>query len=632
MFDFEYNTNVGFVPRVAVIGAKYEQVEEDIEEIQGELGDLSKNVADNSAAIEENSAAIANNSVAIEENAVAISGNSVAIEKNAAAIAENAAAIEENAAAIIDEARLREAEIAAINRRIDNLPAFETKLVEKLPEEGEPDIIYLVKDEGKDTCSEFVYVDGDWEKLGSEIDLSDYVKNEALEAAIAPLAVQENVYTKAEADAKFITEHQDLSDYVKEEVLEAAIAPLAVQENVYTKSEADAKFLTEHQDLSGIESDIQNVSGSVENLENEIELVSGYIEDLSENVYTKTEADAKFLTEHQDLSDYVKNEALEAAIAPLAVQENVYTKSEADAKFITEHQDLSGIESDIESLSGAVENVQSEVETLSGSVEDLSENVSYEFESVDTKLAGLAEVNAVQNEKISAVTADYKKLKDIVGDMGGDVEYLVPSDGKLTDVLKKSGTVKLSEDTQSATYTGGITSKNVTKLHLNGKTLTFTGTTVNNPGIMTRGSEQLTVIGKGTFDANGRIAIEANGTNSVINLSGSTGFFGAEPTYVTDRSGGELIYCYLGTINIYAGIFKNEGADKKFLLNCYDANYRSGKANIVVMGGKFYDFDPANNTAEGEGTSFVPDGYESVHTTEEIDGVVHDVYTVKKSA
>lgn len=481
MFDFEYNTNVGFVPRVAVIGAKYGQVEEDIEEMQDELGDLSKNVADNSAAI--------------EENAAAINGNSVAIEENTAAIAENAAAI-------IDEARIRETEIAAVNERINNIPAFEMKLVEELPEEGEPTIIYLVKDKGKDTCSEYVYVDGKWEKLGSEVDLSDYVKEEDLEAAIAPLAVQENVYTKAEADVKFLTEHQDLSD----------------------------------------------------------------------------------------------------------------------------------IESDIESLSGTVKNTQSEVEILSGSVEDLSENVSYEFESVDTKLAGLAEVNAVQNEKISAVTADYKKLKDIVGDMGGDVEYLVPGDGKLTDVLKKSGTVKLSEDTQSATYTGGITSKNVTTLHLNGKTLTLTGATVNNPGIMTRGSEQLTVIGKGTFNANGRIAVEANGTSSIINLSGSTGFFGAEPTYVTDRSGGELIYCYLGTINIYAGIFKNEGADKKFLLNCYDANYRSGKANIIVMGGKFYDFDPANNTAEGEGTSFVPDGYESVHTTEEIDGIVHDVYTVKKSA
>ena len=76
----------------------------------------------------------------------------------------------------------------------------------------------------------------------------------------------------------------------------------------------------------------------------------------------------------------------------------------------------------------------------------------------------------------------------------------------------------------------------------------------------------------------------------------------------------------------------NKGENKGFTLNCYDANYRSGKANIVVMGGKFYDFDPANNAAEGEGTSFVPEGYESVHTTEEIDGVVHDVYTVKKSA
>ena len=259
-------------------------------------------------------------------------------------------------------------------------------------------------------------------------------------------------------------------------------------------------------------------------------------------------------------------------------------------------------------------------------------DVLLELDSVDEKLAGLADANAAQDVRIDSAVSDYKKLKEIVGDLGGDVEYAVPGDAKLTDALRKSGTVKLTEDIESATYAGGITSKNVTTLNTNGKTLTFTGTTTNNPGIMTRGAERLTVVGKGTVDGNGRIAIEANGADSVINLSGSTGFFGAEPTYVTDRSGGELIYCYLGTINIYAGVFMNKGVDKGFTLNCYDANYKSGKANIVVTGGKFYDFDPADNNAEGNGTSFVPEGYESVHTTEEIDGVTHDVYTVKKSA
>ena len=145
---------------------------------------------------------------------------------------------------------------------------------------------------------------------------------------------------------------------------------------------------------------------------------------------------------------------------------------------------------------------------------------------------------------------------------------------------------------------------------------------------MTRGKQKLTIIGKGTFDADGRIAVEANGADTVINLSGTTGMFGSEPTYVTDRSGGELIYCYLGTINIYAGVFKNNGDDKKFLLNCYDANYRNGTAKIIVTGGKFYDFNPADNSAEGEHTSFVPEGY---HVETSTDGE-STVYTVKKDA
>jgi hypothetical protein len=150
---------------------------------------------------------------------------------------------------------------------------------------------------------------------------------------------------------------------------------------------------------------------------------------------------------------------------------------------------------------------------------------------------------------------------------------------------------------------------------------------------MTRGEQELTIMGKGTFDAAGRIAVEANGADTVINLSGTTGFFAAEPTYVTDRSGGELIYCYLGTINIYAGVFKNNGDDKTFLLNCYDANYTAGTAKIVVYGGKFYDFDPSNAMSEpGAPVSYLAPGYHVETSTVVEEGVEHTVYTVKKDA
>ena len=243
------------------------------------------------------------------------------------------------------------------------------------------------------------------------------------------------------------------------------------------------------------------------------------------------------------------------------------------------------------------------------------------------------EVDALLAEKENEITALNKAnatLKNAVAEIGGNVEWAVPGEGKFTDLMKKNGTVKLTEDTTSATFTGGITSKNKTTLNLNGKNLTFSGATTNNPCIMTRGAEDITIMGKGTFDAAGRIAVEANGENSIINLSGTTGFFGAEPTYVTDRSGAELIYCYSGIINIYAGIFRNNGADKGFTLNCYDGNYRTGKAKIVVYGGKFYDFDPGNNAAEGPGTSFLAEGYHTEASTVVEEGVEHTIYTVKK--
>ena len=55
-----------------------------------------------------------------------------------------------------------------------------------------------------------------------------------------------------------------------------------------------------------------------------------------------------------------------------------------------------------------------------------------------------------------------------------------------------------------------------------------------------------------------------------------------------------------------------EAAKPEWTLNVKDADYKAGTAKIVVKGGSFKGFDPANNKAEGAGTSFVADGYESV--------------------
>ena len=83
--------------------------------------------------------------------------------------------------------------------------------------------------------------------------------------------------------------------------------------NAYTKSEADSKFLTQHQSL--------------------------------DDYYTKSESDNKYLTTHQSLADYYTKSQVDSAIQSASIGGEVdlsdyYTKSESDNKYLTSHQSL----------------------------------------------------------------------------------------------------------------------------------------------------------------------------------------------------------------------------------------------------------------------------------------------------
>lgn len=354
------------------------------------------------------------------------------------------------------------------------------------------------------------------------------------------------------------------------ETIEIPLTEIFDPSNYYTKADVDAIVDDIDEDIEGLDDKIDNAVSSL--------------------TTAITAEETRAIGAESDLQDAIDLKANAA---------DVYTKGEIDGKETA--------------LQGGI-NANADAIALKADA-----NTVYTKEEVDALIAE-------KEAEITQIKKDYNNLKEIVGEIGGNVEWGVPADGTFNNMMKKNGIVKLGEDTTTSTYAGGMTSKNKTTLNLNGKNLTFSGTTTTNPAIMTSGKQELTIIGKGTFDAAGRVAIEANGADTVINLSGTTGFFAAEPTYVTDRSGGELIYCYLGTINIYAGIFKNNGDDKTFLLNCYDANRAAGTAKIVVYGGKFYDFNPADNSAEGEHTNFLAPGYH-VETSTDGDSTV---YTVKK--
>lgn len=53
-------------------------------------------------------------------------------------------------------------------------------------------------------------------------------------------------------------------------------------------------------------------------------------------------------------------------------------------------------------------------------------------------------------------------------------------------------------------------------------------------------------------------------------------------------------------------------------LNVKDSDYKKGISSIVVKGGVFHNFNPANNLSEGPNTNFVADGYESIEISENV--------------
>mgnify|MGYP004561771449 CR=1 FL=1 len=176
------------------------------------------------------------------------------------------------------------------------------------------------------------------------------------------------------------------------------------------------------------------------------------------------------------------------------------------------------------------------------------------------------------------------------------------------------GTVKLLKDIDLRT---AVTVNKEVTLELNNCNLTVTEDKLGNGVFYVTRNGNLTINGNGTIDGTGKniynVAIKAD-MNGKVTINGGT--------YTNTKIQGndshyDLIYAQGNAqITINGGHF--EGKTPAWLLNIYDEDRETAK--IEVRGGKFVGFNPANNKAEGEGTNFVADGYESV----EKDGV----YTV----
>lgn len=176
-----------------------------------------------------------------------------------------------------------------------------------------------------------------------------------------------------------------------------------------------------------------------------------------------------------------------------------------------------------------------------------------------------------------------------------------------------------------------IISNSVSKVNLNGKKVIAPVFTEKNGGVFKGFTDSyafwVTEGGDLTIEGDGEvIASEAEYSMAVWSNGGKVTIKGGK--FYNNGNNSDLIYASNGgTVEIYGGEFhanENKGAagtKNRFpALNIKDKDRETTK--IVVYGGKFFGFNPADNVSEGDNTNFVADGYTSVEVSPNVWEVV----------
>lgn len=214
--------------------------------------------------------------------------------------------------------------------------------------------------------------------------------------------------------------------------------------------------------------------------------------------------------------------------------------------------------------------------------------------------------------KLLTSSADFNIEVD-PGFEGGEEVNLesIKNEASLRALFATGGTAKLAADlvlNKSVAVTPG---KEVT-LDLNGKTISNTedlwrGDPYYDWALLSvRADGSLTIKGTGVLKAkeNDCYAVDVQDGGKLVIEDG---------TYVGNA---HAVYVYEGTAEIRGGKYsiqqKSSNPDPYgYVLNCYDKNRENGIAKIVVSGGEFEKFNPADCVAEGPHTNFLALGYKS---------------------
>ena len=203
----------------------------------------------------------------------------------------------------------------------------------------------------------------------------------------------------------------------------------------------------------------------------------------------------------------------------------------------------------------------------------------------------------------------YGNVSNVVkGENAGTVTWYIDDAANFETALNNADKVVLTANIDLV-KTASLKSGKTVVLDANGKTIYNTSDLWDKPterdnnwSLVSVKGGKLTITGNGTLSAkeNDCFAVDVQEKNSSVIIENGTFIGNIHAIYVEEG----VAHVKGGRYSVqqkYSDAAKADG----FVLNCYDSNYKSGIAKVVVEGGEFSNFNPGDCCAEGAHTNFL---------------------------
>lgn len=301
------------------------------------------------------------------------------------------------------------------------------------------------------------------------------------------------------------------------------------------------------------------------------------------------------------------------------------------------YESIIGIQGDINETNKTIDDYKTTLNDIQSTINDYQINVDLKLKDVQNKF------NEVENEHVMDVD---KKLKDIQDKF--NTLLLQSYSSRASYVINEGGNIPpLNEDVKITNKEDIININKDTTLNLNGHEL-FVSSELTTYGDVLPINGSNVVINNGKIygdsqNSSSGVILVKNDSNVTLN---NVEVVGVNPIYIYSTKGKSEVEindgCTLtsegtqvvyvekqqngGKVIINGGYFESKNTNptyidkngnQKFLLNLKD-NIRQPTTDkkpidfIEVLGGTFVNFDPSDNSSEGEHTTYVPEGYISI--------------------